>query len=76
MVEIQYDAFHILQQSGNSCSVPGCGDPRGQIVKWKEGHLTMFCEKEKVEAIKVTSRIIRLECSSAAQHHYFYQAQI
>lgn len=59
MVEIQYDAFHILQQSGNSCSVPGCGDPRGQIVKWKEGHLTMFCEKEKVEAIKVTSRIIR-----------------
>lgn len=47
-----------------------------QIVKWKEGHLTMFCEKGKAKAIKVTSRIIRWECSSAAQHHYFYQAQI
>ena len=72
MVEILYDVFHVLQWSGNSCSLPGCGHPRGQIVKWKEGHLTVFCEKGKVEAVKVTSRIIRWECSSAAQHHYFY----
>ena len=41
-------------------------------MKWKEDHLTMFCEKGKVESVKVTSRIIKRECSSAAKYHYFY----
>lgn len=62
--EIRCCLGHVLQGSRDDCCLPGRGDLREQMARWKEDPLTVLCEKREEETVKVTSRIRRKAHSS------------